>query len=80
MILKQRITYMQEQTAVLVKHKDKWILFTDNDERIWLDINVAILQLQQEGWEIVQDSTKIKLLTAEIDRFHMWGYILKRNT
>jgi hypothetical protein len=70
---------MHKQTAVLVKHKDKWILFTDNEERIWRDISAAELQLQKDGWEIVQNSGTIKLTLSENERFHVWGYILKRN-
>jgi|WetSurMetagenome_2_1015567.scaffolds.fasta_scaffold625527_1 hypothetical protein len=71
---------MQEQNAVLVKHKNKWVLFTDNDERVWFDINAAKLQLEQEGWEVVRNTATIMLSSIGIDNSHAWGYILRRNT
>jgi hypothetical protein len=72
---------MHEQTAVLVKHSDECVLVTDDDEpeRVWQDFDAAIKELHLDGWQVVQGPAAIGPSVAEIDRFHTWGYRLKRS-
>jgi hypothetical protein len=44
---------MEEQTAVLVQHQNKWVLVTDDDEpeRVWQDFDAAMEELRLDGWQ-----------------------------
>lgn len=70
---------MQEQTALLVKHQNEWVLITDDDEpeRVWQEFDTAMMELHADGLQVVQGPAAIEPSIPEIDRLKLWGYRLK---
>jgi hypothetical protein len=70
----------EEQTAVLVKHQNEWVLVTDDDapERIWKESDTAMQELRLDGWQIAEGPAPIRPSIAGLDRFELWGYRLRR--
>ena len=53
----------QEQTALLVEDHGEWVLVIESDEdepeQAWKDLNTAISELVQDGWQIFQGPARI---------------------
>ncbi len=71
---------MQNQTAVLVRHQDEWLLVTDDDApgRVWPDLSTAMNKLLQDGWQVAEGPGPVRPTLAGLERFDLWGYGLKR--
>ncbi len=71
---------MQEQTAVLVRHQNEWLLVVDDDEheRVWKDLHTAMEELLAEGWQIAQGPGPVRPTIPGLERFDLWGYGLRR--
>jgi hypothetical protein len=75
-----RIIPMHEQTAVLVNDHGEWVLITDDDkaERVWPDVDTAMKELQHDGWQVAEGPAPIQPSMAELNRFELYGYRLRR--
>jgi hypothetical protein len=73
---------MQEQNAILAHDRGEWVLITDDEEpeRVRKDIDAAMKELRQEGWQVVQGPAKIRHDPefAGLERFKPWGYRLRQ--
>lgn len=70
---------MKEQTAVLVRHQNEWVLVTDEEEpeRVWQDLDAAMRELRSDGWQVAEGPASIRLDASE--RSGLWGYRLRRS-
>ena len=74
---------MTEQTGLLAEDHGEWIFLTDSDddeepERLWKTDKAALVELQQEGWEVVQGPAPVRFEMEGLERFDLKGYRLRR--
>jgi hypothetical protein len=73
---------LTEQIAILTRHLNEWVLIIDSDEcepeRAWKDSEVAIHELQMEGWQVVQGPAVIHSPIEELDSSELSSDQLKR--